>query len=367
MGYNQSMKRFTSILLLSCLTLFSCGKRVPQEDSTATTQALILSPTQNRFLIFNTLVHRVELSVETGQVPRDLVLGPDGLFFITNQMESSVSIFQRNDRSTLYRVGKIGTVDHPNRMAYDSAHRELWVASESSPRLGVYRVTGLRQPALKQFVLLPTGTQVSTLTISADSNRLWVADQSHFRLLEVVRDNDSYRVSELLTLPEGSRISDLQQVGEKLFALDEFQDSLYVIDPATKKLETTIALAEKPENKVPLLGERMVVNHAGSKIYLSASGTSAILVIDVKAQKLLQTLHLDGEDVQFPSYAPLGLAINRDDTRLYVTAQQGRNLALLQTSPDISIEDKILGTMGTAVSEALLPPLGAIRIIEQVP
>lgn len=349
------------------MLLTSCGKRLPAEQTTATTQALILSPTQNRFLIFNTLVHRVETWVETGQVPRDLVLGPDGLFFIANQMESSISVFQRNDRRTLYRVGKVGTVDKPHRLAYSAPFRELWAASETLPRLAVYRVTGLRQPPLKQFVNLPLGTQTSTLALSNDGNQLWIADQANPRLIEVRRDSDSYRVSEWLKLPEGSRISDLLQVGDRLFALDEFLDQMYIINPSTGQLESTLDLHEKAEDKRPLLLERMVVNHSGSKLYLSASGTSAVLVVDPKAKKLLQTLYLNGSEVKFPAYAPLGVAINRDDTRLYVTAQQGRNLALLETSPDPAVADKILNTMGTTVSEALLPPLGAIRIIEQVP
>lgn len=357
--------------LVNALVLTSCGKRVPEDQTTATTQALILSPTQNRFLIFNTLVHRVETWVETGQVPRDLVLGPDGLFFIANQMDSSISVFQRNDRRTLYRVGKVGTVDKPHRLAYSAPFRELWAASESLPRLAVYRITGLRQPPLKQFVSLPLGTQTSTLALSSDGNQLWVADQANPRLIEVRRDSDSYRVSEWLKLPEGSRISDLLQVGDRLFALDEFQDKMYIINPGTDQgaaqIETTLDLRENAEDKRPLLLERMVANHSGSKIYLSATGTSAVLVVDPKAKKRLQTLYLNGADVKFPAYAPLGVAINRDDTRLYVTAQQGRNLALLETNPDPAVPDKILNTMGTTVSEALLPPLGAIRIIEQVP
>lgn len=371
MGYNQCMQKILLFALLSALALTSCGKRLPAEQTTATTQALILSPTQNRFLIFNTLVHRVEGWVETGQVPRDLVLGPDGLFFIANQMESAISVFQRNDRRTLYRVGKVGTVDKPHRLAYSAPFRELWAASETLPRLAVYRVTGLRQPPLKQFVNLPQGTQISSLALSADGNQLWIADQASPRLIQVQRDGDSYRVSEWLKLPEGSRISDLLQVGDRLFALDEFLDQMYIINPGsgqgTAQIETTLDLREKAEDKRPLLLERMVANHSASKLYLSASGTSAVLVVDPKAKKLLQTLYLNGPDVKFPAYAPLGVAINRDDTRLYVTAQQGRNLALLETSPDPAVLDKILNTMGTTVSEALLPPLGAIRIIEQVP
>jgi DNA-binding beta-propeller fold protein YncE len=361
------MQKILLFALLSALALTGCGKRLPVEQTTATTQALILSPTQNRFLIFNTLVHRVEGWVETGQVPRDLVLGPDGLFFIANQMESAISVFQRNDRSTLYRVGKIGTVDKPHRLAYSAPFRELWAASETLPRLAVYRVMGLTQPPLKQFVNLPQATQISGLALSADGNQLWIADQATPRLLQVQRDGDSYRVSEWLKLPEGSRISDLGQVGDRLFALDEFLDQMYIINPATGQLETTLDLREKAEDKRPLLLERMVANHSGSKLYLTASGTSAVLVVDPKAKKLLQTLYLNGPDVKFPAYAPLGVAINRDDTRLYVTAQQGRNLALIETSPDPAVSDKILNTMGTSVSEALLPPLGAIRIIEQVP
>lgn len=361
------MQKILLLACLSALTLWGCGKRLPEEQTTATTQALILSPTQNRFLIFNTLVHRVETSVETGQVPRDLALGPDGLFFIANQMESSISIFQRNDRSTLYRVGKVGTVDQPHRLAYSVPFRELWAASESLPRLAVYRIMGLRQPPLKQFVALPSGTRVSTLALSSDGNQLWAADQVSPRLIQVQRDGDSYRVAEWLKLPEGSRISDLLQVGDRLFALDEFLDQIHVINPSTGQLETSLDLREKADDKRPLLLERMVANHRGSKLYLTASGTSAVLVVDPKAKKLLQTLYLNSSDVKFPAYAPLGVAISRDDTRLYVTAQQGRNLAILQTNPDPAVSDSLLNTMGTTVSEALLPPLGAIRIIEQVP
>jgi len=312
-------------------------------------------------------VHRVERWIDTGQVPRDLVMGPDGLFFIANQMESSISVFQRNDARTYYRIGKVGTVDHPHRLAYNPVHRELWAASESSPRLAVYRLNGLRQPPLKQYVNLPIGAQTSAFALNSEGTKLWVADQAQPRLLEVLRDSDSYRVSEILSLPEGSRISDLKVVGGTLFALDEFQDKLYLINPASSKLETTIELQSSPTEKRPLLAERIAVNHAGSRLYLSASGTASVLVIDVQTKKLIQTLALDGSEVKFPAYAPLGLAVSQDDTRLYVTAQQGRNLALLQISATETGKDKVLSTMGTAVSEALLPPLGVIQMLESIP
>lgn len=365
--HNQSMCKQLSLLgTILFFSLNGCGGRITQEQSQAILHTLILSPTQNRFLIFNTLDHRVEASVETGQVPRDLVLGPDGLFFIANQMENSISIFQRNDRQTFFRIGKIGTVAQPHRLAYDRINRELWVASETTPQLAVYRVAGLRQPLLKQFVVLPQGSSISALFADSQGQKVWVADQVNSRLLELVRENDSFRVSEALKLPESSRISDIRQTGQDLFLLDEFRDQLYVVSTANAQLSATITLNPDRKENRPLLAERLEPNHAGTKLYLSASGISAVIVVDIKARQRLQTVALDS-GTRFPAYVPLGLALSRDDRWLYVTGQQGRNLALLKTSPDPQVSDQLLQTMGTASSEALLPPLGVIRMVESLP
>lgn len=352
--------------ILFILSLSGCGGRIPQAQSQALLQVLILSPTQNRFLLFNTLDHRVEAAVETGQVPRDLVLGPAGMFFIANQMENSVSIFQRNDRQTLFYIGTIGTVAQPHRLGYDPVNQELWVASEVSPRLAVYRVIGLRHPPLKQFVVLPPDSRISALLPERQGQKVWVSDQAGSRIFELLRDQKSFRISEVLKLPESSRISDMQQIGNELFILDEFQDQIYVMHTQDHQLLTTIDLKSHTPDKRPLLAARLEPNHAGTKLYLSASGISAIMVVDIKARQWLQTLSLDSS-TRFPSYAPLGLAISPDDRFLYVTAQQGRNLALVKTHPDIQVKDQVIRTMGTASSEALLPPLGMIRIIKSVP
>lgn len=351
-------KRLASLMSIGLLILAGCGGRLPPTPQGASNQAVILSPTQNTLYVFNLLTHRVDFTIPTGTTPQDLALGQGGLIFVSNALENSFSSYLRADPLTWYRIGKVGTVDAPGRLTYSSANQELYLLAADVPRLSVYRVSGRQRPVQQQVVRLDdTLSKPSALALASDGQTLYVAGSQ--KLQSLSRANDKLSVGQTLDLPEHSDISDVALAGDRLILSDRANDQLLVIDTASFKQTATINLAQ---GDTPILPERMALNHAGTKLYVTGSGASVVQVIDVQNQKLLQTLQLSGADVHNPAAAPVGVAVLGNDREVYVTARSGRNLALLETNPDVGQDDSIARTLGTSVHEALLPPLGDIAI-----
>lgn len=349
-----SLRCFLSLGLL--LLLAACSGRVPQTPSGASNQAVILSPTTNSLYVFDLLTHRVSYSIHTGMNPQDLAIGQGGLVFVSHAQESSFSTFQRVDPWTWYSLGKVGTIDQPGRLIYSNSAEELYVAAARTPRLGVYRSKTYQRPLQQQIVRLDEKLESPTaLALSSDGQTLYVAGKI---LQSLTRANEKLSAGQTLSLPEHSQISDMLVAGNQLFLADRGLDQVLVVDLPSFKQTVSIPLAADLDS--PVIPERMALNHAGSKIYLTGSGASVVQVLDVKNQKLIQTLKL--ADVKNPASAPLGVAVLSNDREVYVTARTGRNLAILETSPAVDQQDKISRTLGTEVHEALLPPLGDIGI-----
>lgn len=351
--------KFYGILTSSLLLLLSaCGGRVPQTPSGASNQAVILSPSRNSAYIFDLLTNRIDYTIPTGSNPQDLALGQGGLVFVSNSQENSFSTFQRSDPWTWYSIGKVGTLDRPGRLAYSNTNQELYLTAADAPRLSVYRVNGKQRPLQQQVLRLDDGLGKPTaLALSSDGQTLYVAGKE---LQSLSRANQKLSSGQTLALPENADISDMLLANNQLWLADRNGDQLLVVDLASFKQTGTIKLGEGLDS--PVLPERMALNHAGSKIYLTGSGASVAQVLDVKNQKLLQTLKLAGDEVKNPAEAPAGVAVLGNDRQVYITARSGRNLAILDANPDVGQTDKIDRTIGTAVHEALLPPLGAIEI-----
>lgn len=347
-----------SLLLLSSTLLPGCGRRLPADQSTASYQAIILSPTRNSIYVFDLLTNRVSYRLASGMTPQDLVLGQGGLIFVSHAQENSFSVFQRNDPWTWYSIGKVGTTDQAGRLVYSNTFEELYLASANAPRLSVYRMNGLRRPLLQQTLRLDAELEKPTaLALSTDGQSLYVAGKT---LQSLSRANGKLSLAKTLELPENADISDMLVSGTNLILADRNADQILVVDLASFKQTSSFKLGEGLDN--PVMPARMAMNHAGSKIYLTGSGASVVQVLDAKNPKLLQTLRLDSAEIKHPAGSPLGVDILGNDSEVYVTAQSGRNLAIIESNPSLEQQDKIKRTLGTAVSEALLPPLGAIKI-----
>ncbi|MGV3522954.1 MAG: YncE family protein [Candidatus Sericytochromatia bacterium] len=352
---HSAFYRLVVALMLTLLT--ACGGRVPATSGQVAYQAVILSPTENAVYVFDLLTNRVRYRIRTGMTPRDLVIGAGGLVFVSHGQENSVTVLQRNDPFTWWQIGKIGTPSAPGRMAFDNDFQQLYVSASDRPLLSSYNMQGLRRPLLEQTLRLPAEAgALKALVLTPGGQTLYGAGD---QLLEFKRANNELEVGRSLDLPEDSQISDMVLQGSTLWLSDRGLDRVYAVDTGTWSLTDTLELAEA--DGPPVLPERLVLNTAGSKLYLSGSANSVIKIIGTENREIIQTLALDGEDVRFPSGSPFGLAVAGDDT-LYVTAQSGRNLAILETNPDPAVADRLRTTVGTAVSEALLPPLGDIQI-----
>ncbi len=350
-------RMLTGLLLIFSLTLSACGARLAGEQSLAASQAIILSPTQNAFLVFDLRTNRVRYSIPTGAVPYALEMGPGGLVFIAHQQESSFSVFQRASPGNYYTFGKIGTPGRPQAMAYNPVFQEVYIASE--PRVvSVYRMQGLGRPRLHQTLRLDSKMGIPrAMAISADGQELFIAGD----LLEsLTRENDQLQTGKTLALPENSLISDLVMHDQMLYLADQSLDKLYLVSREDLSQQATIDLAL--EDQRPILAQHLAINHAATKLYLTGKGASVVQVIDLAEKKVLQTLELNQGRTDLYAGAPDGIAIQADDKQVYITAQNGRNIVILESSPETGQMESIAKLIGTTASAALLPPLGAIRI-----
>ncbi|MBF2053220.1 MAG: hypothetical protein IGS03_07105 [Candidatus Sericytochromatia bacterium] len=354
---------YMQYLLIALLGLLSaCGGRLPATESQARYEALILSPTERAILVLDLLTHRVRRRLVSGDVPSDLLVGSGGRIFVSHRQEPAISVLQRNDPGTWYRIGKVGAGVTPGRLAWNETWQELLVAGEDQALLSIYTMPGLRRPVLSQTLRLDARNSAPAgLVFSPEQDRLYVAGA----ILEAFARDDTGYVSllrQVLGEPDQQRISDMLYAREHLWLADQRQDQLLVVSPETLETVQTIELSQPGYSAI--FPARMAVNHTQTKLYLTGSGASVVQVIDLQARKHLQTLSLQAEALRFPAGSPFGIAVSPDDRRVYVTAQSGRNLVILEASPDVSVPETILRTLGTAESEALLPPLGTIRIFE---
>lgn len=353
------MHNLRYLLLVLLVLLSACGRRLPAAETQARYEALVLSPTERAVLVLDLLTHRVRRRLISGDVPSDLVIGSGGRIFVSHRQEPAISVLQRNDPGTWYPVGKVGAGVTPGRLAWNDSHQELLVAAEDQPLLSVYEMPGLRRPLLSQTLRLdPRNTAPAGLVLAPGQDRFYVVGE----VLEAFGREDAGYTSLQTRAFEASerRISDMVYAREQLWLADQRQDQLLVVSPETLEIQQTVDLSQ-PEYAA-ILPTRMAVNHAGTKLYLTGSGASVVQVIDLQARKHLQTLSLQDASLRFPAGSPWGVAVSADDRHVYVTAQSGRNLVILEASPDVSVPDTLLRTLGTAESEALLPPLGTIRI-----
>lgn len=349
-------------LILFMLLSFSCGGRLPVGQSLATYQAAVLSPTQDSLLILDLLTHRPQYRFRTGEMPQDLALG-NGWVFVSHLREPSIMILQRQDARTWYRVGKVGVPFTPGRLAWNAPFSELCVTAFERPLLFVYRMQGQRRPLLQQSLRLPDELgQPTALALSQDGQKLYLAG-SHVQVLQ--RQDERWELASKLELPEHTHVSDMTWTEDSLFLSDQYHDQLLRYRLDQEHWDEPIDLAAElqtdgEELSSAVLPARLALNHAGTKLYITGSGASVLLVVDVAAGKLLQTLDLAAYEP--PAAVPLGVAVAADDQRVYLTAQSGRNLVILESSPDIAEPERIIASIGTTASEALLPPLGEIRI-----
>jgi len=352
------MNRLGLLLICFIMLLSACGRRLPAGQSTAQFEAVILSPTQNALLVFDLLTHRVSAQIPSGGVPRDLVLGAGGLVFVSHAQEPSVMVFQRNDPGVWYRIGKIGMAVPPGRLAWGNHFNELLVMADELPLLAIYSMSGLRRPFLEQMVRLSAEmAQPQALVLSPGGETAYVVGQV---LQSLNRSNGRFEPGKTLELPANSQISEMILHGQHLFLTERNRDQILVAD--VSRWEWLQAVDLGADLADPVLPGQMAVNQAGTKLYVVGAGASVLQVLDLQQQSLLQTLVLNHPDLDYPAAAPAGVAVTANDRNIYVTAQSGRNLVILEGSPDVSEPERIVNTLGTAASEALLPPLGAIRI-----
>jgi DNA-binding beta-propeller fold protein YncE len=180
--------------------------KAPDSAGTRYPAGLAVSPDGSRLYVAENVADSLALidlggkrilqRLSTGHLPYAVAAAPDGLLYVSNWGEETVSVF-RDSAGTLYDRGRIVVGRHPSALLLNHDGSRLFVACASTDRVAVvdtrrrHVVTELLDPPLGGPA---EGSTPNALALSGDGTRLFVAEA----------DNNAVAVFDLL--PETSNV-----------------------------------------------------------------------------------------------------------------------------------------------------------------
>lgn len=210
-----------------------------------------------------------------GVRPHLPVWGPDGLLYVTTELDRSVTVV---DPKTLKIVGAIPT-DQPESHMLAISHdgRRGYTAN-----VGPGTVSVLDLQARKTIAVIPVSKSTQRISISMDDRLVFTADQIKPQL--AVIDTGTNKVKTWIPLPAIGYGSGPTPDGKWLLVALPSDNKVAVIDLKTMKVARTI--------DVPLAPQAVVIRPDSSVAYASCIGSNQVAEIDLatgKVTRLIQT------------------------------------------------------------------------------
>ncbi len=157
--------------------------------------------------------------------------------------------------------------------------------------------------------VLQGGSDPENFDVSADDKTLYVSneDASGISFIDIA----SGKVTKTIPTgeePEGVKVT---PDGKRIFSTSEGDGTISVVDADAGRLEKTFKVGHRPRN-IAFLPD-------GSHGYVNAENDAAVVFFDALKNEKLQAISL-GKPGQVK---PMGLALSKDATKLYVTTGRG--------------------------------------------
>ena len=186
--------------------------------------------------------------------------------------------------------------------------------------------------------VLQGGSDPENFDVSADGKTLYVSneDASGVSFIDIA----SGKVTKTIPTgeePEGVKVT---PDGKRVFSTSEGDGTISVIDPDSARLEKTFKVGHRPRN--------IVFTPDGKHGYVNAENDAAVVLFDAVKNEKLEPISL-GKPGQVK---PMGLALAKDASKLYVTTGRGGQVVIVDTATNKPVSSLEVGKRpwGIAVS-----------------
>lgn len=222
-------------------------------------------------------------SIELGKPlrPHRAVFGPDGLLYITAELDNTVKIV---DPSTQKVVGEIPTGQPQSHMLVLSPDgRRGYTANVGAGNISVLDIPGRRL-----ISVIPVAKVIQRISMSADGSRLFTHDQDAARLavIDIADGNPgaTFKVTRWIELPDVPFSSTPTPDGKWLLVACPKKHLLLAIDMATLKIAKSFELPGWPSE--------ILVRPDGGVAFVSCLDSGKIAVVDLRAWQLREPIVL---------------------------------------------------------------------------
>jgi DNA-binding beta-propeller fold protein YncE len=351
------MRRLKALVMAATLTgtLAGCPVRTPGDPgSDVAALAIALAPETQQAAIIDLRINRVATTLAVGGVPSGIGATPDArLILIANDTTHTIRTYQQRDYALYNNLGDIGVGRGPQQIVVNGNANEALVAVTGDRRVVLLDLGTQRdRPGLKGMAALteaPVGVGVN-----AEGTAMAAATAT--QVFTVTKATDGSLATQPIALSEAAdrRLASVAVWHDRIIAIDAQRSEMLIVGSAAAS--QTVDLKKESRNAQP---GRVVINRQGTKAYVACPGTNSVAIVDLAAAKLLQHVDLGAQ-----AGNPVGLALMPDGTRLYVTTQVGRQMVIIETSPELTGPSATVAkTIGLSPSAGFQVPLSELLIV----
>jgi DNA-binding beta-propeller fold protein YncE len=332
-----------------------CPTRTPADPgSSAVALAVALAPETQEAVFIDLRLNRVAATLSVGGVPSGIGATADGrLIFIANDTTHTIRTYQQRDYGLYNNLGDIGVGRSPQQIVVNATAKEALVAVAGDRRVALLDVSSQRdRPGLKGMAALteaPVG-----VAVNVEGSAMATATASS--VLLITKAADGSLATQKLTLPDAAdrRLSALAMWHDRAVAVDAQRSELLIVgDTGTAQ---TVDLKRDGRDAQP---GRVVINAQGTKAYVVCPGTNSLAIVDLAAAKVTQHV-----DLGVQAGNPVGVALTPDGTRAYVSTQVGRQLVIVETTPELTGPAATVSkAIGLSPSAGFQVPLSDLLVI----
>jgi DNA-binding beta-propeller fold protein YncE len=363
-------------------TAANAGGNTASSLGTSTSRlALMTAPSKNQLYLFNLQNARVNLQLETGNTPTGVAVSPSGRqVMVTNYNDGTVSTYWREDGDSYTPMGMVGSGTQPMGVTYNPNQQisEAYVAYQGDGRVLVLDTRAVRQrPTILTTINLPgleSRPAPRKIVCSPDGSRIYVTDAANDLIYTITRtggSTGSFAVTPSAKFPGQSASIDLHGMvalrNGLVFVANRAQSNLFVFNGANNQIVGEVNLQDRISSlRSPVVGPMNIsLNPQQTKMYVTGNAASVISEVGIQSNgtaSLLKNISVfNGRNDTASS--PYGVAVTADGGNVYVTNEGGRNISVLNASPDLQFGSELFKNIGTFASASELVPLNEIVMV----